>query len=64
MQAEKKAAEFAKNPEVLALARDAAKQAVRQNLAIPLQVAGYGDVKVDGPLRRGEIQLAHAPAVA
>ncbi len=47
LQAERKAAEFAKNPEVLALARQAAKQAVRQNLAIPLQVAGYGDVTVD-----------------
>jgi hypothetical protein len=47
LQAERKAAEFAKNPEVLALARQAAKEAVRQNLAIPLQVAGYGDVKVN-----------------
>ena len=46
-QAERKAAEFAKNPEVLALARQAAKDAVRQNLAIPLQVAGYGDVTVN-----------------
>jgi hypothetical protein len=46
-QAERKAAEFAKNPQVLALARQAAKEAVRQNLAIPLQVAGYGDVTVD-----------------
>ncbi|MBX7483853.1 DUF4230 domain-containing protein [Qipengyuania qiaonensis] len=46
-QAERKAAEFAKNPEVLALARQAAKEAVRQNLAIPLQVAGYGEVTVD-----------------
>ena len=40
-QAERKASEFAKNPQVLALARTAAKEAVRQNLAIPLQVAGY-----------------------
>ena len=46
LQAERKADVFAKNPEVLALARQAAKEAVRQNLAIPLQVAGYGDVKV------------------
>ncbi len=46
-QAERKAAEFAKNPEVLALARTAAKEAVRQNLAIPLQVAGYGNVTVN-----------------
>jgi hypothetical protein len=47
LQAERKAAEFAKNPEVLALARGAAKDAIRQNLAIPLQVAGFGDVKVN-----------------
>ena len=46
-QAERKAAAFAKNPEVLQLARQAAKEAVRQNLAIPLQVAGYGDVTVE-----------------
>ncbi|EDL47878.1 DUF4230 domain-containing protein [Erythrobacter sp. SD-21] len=46
-QAERKAAAFAKNPQVLAMAREAAKEAVRQNLAIPLQVAGYGDVTVD-----------------
>ena len=46
-QAERKAAAFAKNPEVLALARQAAKDAVRQNLTIPLQMAGYGDVTVD-----------------
>ena len=46
-QAERKAAAFAKNPEILALARQAAKDAVRQNLAIPLQVAGYGDVTVE-----------------
>ncbi|MDQ0566020.1 DUF4230 domain-containing protein [Erythrobacter citreus] len=45
-QAERKATAFAKNPEVLALARQAAKDAVRQNLAIPLQIAGYGDVTV------------------
>ena len=46
-QAERKASTFARNPEILALARNAAKQAVRQNLAIPMQVAGYGDVTVD-----------------
>lgn len=46
LQAERKADLFAKNPEVLALARQAAKDAVRQNLAIPLQVAGYKDAKV------------------
>lgn len=45
-QASRKATAFAKNPEILALARQAAKEAVRQNLAIPMQVAGYGDVTV------------------
>lgn len=58
LQAERKAAAFAKNPEVLALARQAAKDAIRQNLAIPLQVAGYGDVEVrvrfDGEAPQGE----------
>ncbi|MGI8944368.1 MAG: DUF4230 domain-containing protein [Qipengyuania sp.] len=46
-QAERKAAAFAKNPEVLKMARQAAREAIRQNLAIPLQVAGYGDVEVN-----------------
>ncbi len=46
-QAERRAAVFAKNPEVLNLARSAAKEAIRQNLAIPMQVAGYGEVKVN-----------------
>ena len=46
LQAERKAAAFAKNPQVLSMARDAAKQAIRQNLAIPLQVAGYENAKV------------------
>ncbi|GAA4647574.1 hypothetical protein GCM10023115_55360 [Pontixanthobacter gangjinensis] len=46
-QAEVKAAAFAKNPQVLAMARSAAKEAVRQNLTIPLQIAGYGDVTVN-----------------
>jgi hypothetical protein len=45
--AETRAAEFAKNPQILALARNAAKGAIRQNLAIPLQVSGYGDVTVN-----------------
>src|SRR5690606_25828101 len=48
----RKASAFAKNPEVLALARTAAKEAVRQNLAIPLQIAGYdratAQVTLDG----------------
>lgn len=41
LQAERKAAQFAQNPEVVALARQAARDAVRQNLAVPLQVAGF-----------------------
>ena len=44
--AEKQAGEQAANPVLMDLARAAAKDAVRQNLAIPLQVAGYGDVTV------------------
>ena len=46
-QAERKAAAFAKNPQILSMARDAARQAVRQNLAIPLQMAGYQNVEVN-----------------
>ena len=45
--AERRAREFATNPEVLNLARVAAKEAIRQNLAIPLEVAGFGDVTVN-----------------
>lgn len=46
-QAEARARSFARNPEILALARNAAKDAIRQNLAIPLGVAGFGDVTVN-----------------
>lgn len=45
--AEQQAQVQAANPVLLGLARSAAKDAIRQNLAIPLQVAGYGDVKVE-----------------
>jgi hypothetical protein len=45
-QAEAKAAAFAQNPEVLALARQAGKQAVAQNLAIPMAAAGFADVTI------------------
>lgn len=45
--AEKLALEQAVTPVLLGLARSAAKDAVRQNLAIPLQVAGFKDVKVE-----------------
>ena len=46
-QAEERAAVFARNPQVLGLARAAAKDAVRQNLSIPLQVAGFENAKVE-----------------
>jgi hypothetical protein len=44
--AEKQASEQAANPVLMGLASAAAKDAIRQNLAIPLRVAGYGDVMV------------------
>jgi Protein of unknown function (DUF4230) len=44
--AESKAAEEAARPLMTGMACSAAKEAVRQNLAIPLQVAGFGDVTV------------------
>lgn len=44
--AERLAAEQAASPVLIDLARAAAKDAVRQNLTIPLQVAGYEDVTV------------------
>ena len=44
--AERQAAAEAANPVLMGLARAAAKDAVRQNLAIPLQVAGFGTVTV------------------
>jgi hypothetical protein len=56
--AEQIAVEQAGNPVLMNLARGAAKEAIRQNLAIPLQVAGYGEVKVvvlfDGEPIRGD----------
>lgn len=45
--AEQQAVEQAANPVLLGLARSAAKDAIRQNLAIPLEVAGFGDVTVN-----------------
>jgi hypothetical protein len=44
--AEQQAVQQAANPVLMDLARSAAREAIAQNLAIPLQVAGYGDVKV------------------
>ena len=46
MRAEQLAADQAMNPVLLGLAKDAARGAMQQNLAIPLQVAGYGTVTV------------------
>ncbi len=45
--AERQAVDQAANPALMELARSAAKDAIRQNLAIPLQVAGYGNVIVN-----------------
>ena len=45
--AEQQAVEQAANPVLMGLARSAAKDAIRQNLAIPLQVAGFGEVTVN-----------------
>lgn len=60
--AERKATNFAKNPEVLELAREAARDAVRQNLAIPLSVAGFGDVTVNVTFDGEEAAPAARPA--
>lgn len=44
--AEAQAVQQAANPVLMNLAREAAKQAISQNLSIPLQVASYGKAKV------------------
>ncbi|MFM5894085.1 MAG: DUF4230 domain-containing protein [Novosphingobium sp.] len=44
--AEKQAAQQAQNPALITLAKQSARDAIRQNLAIPLQVSGYGNVDV------------------
>ncbi len=44
--AERQAAAQAANPVLMDLARAAARDAIRQNLAIPLEVAGFRDVTV------------------
>jgi hypothetical protein len=44
--AERQAAQQAANPVLMSLARAAAKDAIRQNLAIPLEVAGFKGVTV------------------
>lgn len=55
--AEQQATQQAANPVLTGLARSAAKDAIRQNLAIPLQVAGFGDVTVNARFD-GEAQPA------
>lgn len=45
--AEQRAVTYAKDPEVLDMARKAAREAVRQNLAIPLQAMGYARAQVE-----------------
>lgn len=45
--AEAQAVKQAANPVLMELARAAARDAIRQNLTIPLQVAGYGKANVD-----------------
>jgi len=44
--AEAQAVQQAANPVLMNLARQAAKEAISQNVSIPLQVAGYGKAKV------------------
>ena len=44
--AEQQAMKAAANPVLMGIARGSAKDAIRQNSAIPLQVAGYGEVTV------------------
>lgn len=46
LAAEQLATQQAANPVLMGLARSAAKDAIRQNLSIPLQVAGYRDASV------------------
>jgi capsule polysaccharide export protein KpsE/RkpR len=45
--AEQQAQEQAANPVLMGLARSAAKDAIRQNLAMRLEVAGFGTVTVE-----------------
>lgn len=54
--AAEKARAFAKNEQMLALARDSAKNAVRQNLAVPLQVAGFKEARIEVSFDAGEVR--------
>jgi len=62
--AEKQALEQAANPVLMNLARAAAKDAIRQNLAIPLEVAGFGKVTVRPRFDGEEIPKDQAPLPA
>lgn len=44
--AERQASEQARNPVLIDMAKGAARDAMRQNLEIPLQAAGYDDIRV------------------
>jgi len=44
--AEQQAMSQAANPALVSLAKGAAREAIRQNLSIPLKVAGFGDITV------------------
>ena len=57
--AEQQAMEQAANPVLMKLAQEAGRTAVHQNLAIPLHVAGFGEVKVT---IRYDGETAAAPA--
>jgi len=61
--AEQQAMQEAANPVLLNLARAAAKDAIRQNLAIPLEVAGFGKVTVNARFEgEGTAPTSTAPA--
>lgn len=59
--AEAEAMKQAANPVLMNLARSAAKDAIRQNLAIPMEVAGFGNVTVNARFE-GEATPVAAPA--
>lgn len=58
--AEAEAMKQAANPVLMNLARSAAKDAIRQNLAIPMEVAGFGNVTVNARFE-GEATPVAAP---
>ena len=52
--AEQQALEQATNPVLMGIAKSAATEAIRQNLAIPLSVAGFDDVTVEARFEGAE----------